>query len=186
MEALEENMRWGHILAGSLALGSGLMALLASQQPAVHKWLGWLFFGGMTFVFVSAVYLSVTSANVFLAVIAVLSYYYTLFGYRSMRIFKGSEVTFFDRVFVGVLAFSGITLLWIAMFSVAGLWVTRLIYIAFALLMLMLGRIAWRSLRNVPVGDKGWYRSHRTNMGGALIATFTAFTVNTFHVIYIR
>jgi hypothetical protein len=69
-----------HIIGGVIALGIAPIALSLSKWSKAHKVFGWVFFGGMTAIFITSCVLSVAKNIPFLFMIGVFSYYAVLSG----------------------------------------------------------------------------------------------------------
>ncbi len=73
-----------HITAGCVALMSAPVAMAVGKGNTLHRRAGILFFWSMTLVFITALLLSLVSFQPFLLMIAVLSYYAVVSGYRAL------------------------------------------------------------------------------------------------------
>lgn len=74
-----------HIIAGFVALTAAGVATLSKTLDVAHRWhvySGTAFFWGMVVVFVTALPLAVIRPNAFLFLIAILSFYFALAGWR--------------------------------------------------------------------------------------------------------
>lgn len=64
-----------HIAAGTVALISGLVAMLATKGNRIHRLAGKVYFGGMTTIFVTALVMAIGRQLDFLLMVAFFSYY---------------------------------------------------------------------------------------------------------------
>lgn len=178
MDTLLSYIRIIHIAAGATSLLTGIIALSIASNPQRHRKIGKVFFYGMFVVFITALIMGLNGSLMFLLCIAVLSFFSTFHGVRSLQFFKGQNPNWIDWLSSVALSLAGAylfikgTLASITNFS-SGV----ILYIVFGALMLVLSFGAFRRLRKLKPRDFKWFRSHRANMGAALIATMTAFSV---------
>lgn len=81
-----------HILAGFIALIAAAVATLTKTFDGPHHWhvySGNVFFWGMVVVFVTALPLAIIRPNTFLFLIAILSFYFPLAGWRYATLRRG-------------------------------------------------------------------------------------------------
>ena len=178
-----------HILAGSLTLIAGPIAIFANQRYVrLHRIAGKTFFIAMNVVCISAVIGFLKRPDEvfyqFLLGIAVLVYAGILRGVRAIKIMKGSEVLRFDFVYT---AFLGAFSVWMLGMSVWHL--SRGTMIAFPILFGIFGLGALKDATDnykyfsspELLSKVAWLKIHVQSMLGAFIASTTAFTVNTAH-----
>lgn len=166
-----------HIFSGALALISGLLALGFSPKVKRHRPMGKVFFYAMTSVFFTAVFLAVKKHIDFLFCIAILSYFSTLFGIRSLKFMKGNNPRWFDWALLCALAIAGFFLIGKGAFGWHEIGSMELILsLVFGSGMLLYAFTSALNLTRIPVGNTRWLNSHQANMGAALIATITAFS----------
>jgi uncharacterized membrane protein len=172
-----------HIAGGFLALTIGLVAMLTAKGSKTHKMSGKLYVFGMTAACASAFYMAIAKPNLFLFIIGVFSYQLVGVGYRTLYRKKFSKPAWIDWI-IGLVP---------ALFSalMIGLGVLTLMRgNMFGITSLIFGSIgmtiAIRWLRSFYVTPKekgGWLFTHFQSMGGAYIATTTAFLVVNVHVL---
>lgn len=83
--AADEALLTVHVLAGFVALTAAGLATLTKTLDVAHEWhvySGTAFFWGMVVVFVTALPLALIRPNAFLFLIAILSFYFALAGWR--------------------------------------------------------------------------------------------------------
>lgn len=174
-----------HIIAGSLSLISGPIAMMNQTGNNLHRTSGKIFFAGMTTVFVTAIYLSIVHELLFLFLIAVFSYYSIFIGYRTLylkKLGKGQKPQLIDwSVTLLTTAFHLGLLVW-------GFIITVIQKESFGITALVFGTLGlagnYRDIRHYIKGYKeknGWLFVHITGMIGGYIAASTAFLVNTVH-----
>ena len=105
-----------HILAGTIALVSALLAVLTEKGKRLHLISGRTYFFGMTAVFFTAIPMSIISRNIFLFLIAIFSFYLAFAGMRFARN-KAGIVATLDWIAVSSVILSGI-----------GMWILAGIY----------------------------------------------------------
>jgi hypothetical protein len=82
-----------HILAGFAALTAAAVATLTKTLDVAHRWhvySGTVFFWGMVVIFLTAIPLALIRPNTFLFLIAILSFYFALAGWRYATHRRGS------------------------------------------------------------------------------------------------
>jgi hypothetical protein len=82
-----------HIVAGFTALTAAAVATLTKTLDVAHQWhvySGTVFFWGMVVIFLTAIPLALIRPNTFLFLIAILSFYFALAGWRYATYRRGS------------------------------------------------------------------------------------------------
>lgn len=171
-----------HVIAGGIALLSGVGAIVFRNKVNIHKKFGIVYFWAMTFIFFSAIYLSVLKSNIFLFCVAFFSYYQCLVAFRSLKLKKihiGEKPRlvdwlveiFFGIVHVGFIAFA--------------CWQLMLQNYSYGIVSFIFGVIGIRGnlstikrLRGNIVYKNYWLQAHAGGMIGSYIGAITAFTVN--------
>jgi uncharacterized membrane protein len=179
-----------HIGAGFLALAIGLVPMFSKKGSRLHVNAGLVYYWCMMIVAISAVILvaisPVTVQRIFLAGIAVLSFYLCFSGRRSLKIRDEGSVQWYDRACAGLqlatglamIAFGGWKLYQLTQGSQFGIF--SILFVVFGVLCVRNARYDLRKF-NQPAaaryGKKEWFFMHIQRMGGSYIATFTAFCV---------
>lgn len=165
-----------HILCGIAALISGLISFTAAKGRKAHILSGKLYTISMIGVALSAFALSLMKFNAFLFIVGLFSLYMTLTGYRALHT-KGTNATdAWLMVFTGLslCLFLGI-MYYQTGFQLSGMLPVLLVFTGILAGMLL------KDLRRYRKGSSADYRSklrlHISRMGGAYIATTTAFVV---------
>src|SRR3954465_7103927 len=83
-ESILRAVLWIHIAGGTIALITGLGAMLTNKGGALHRKFGKAYFWSMTAVFVGALILAIGHNKVFLLMVAFFSYFMTVRGYRML------------------------------------------------------------------------------------------------------
>ena len=186
MEILGKLSLWIHIVAGTLTLIAGPIAIFYNfKDIKKHKKAGKVFFYAMLVVCVTSFLALLKRPDAlffqFLVGIAVLVSSGVLRAVRAIRIMKGDGIRSQDYVFCSALVLLGG---W--MYYMAGSLFSKDINIAFPILFVVFGTMAfsdaWVNFRLIFRFDAttpmNWYRLHVGTMIGAFTASTTAFTVN--------
>lgn len=171
-----------HILAGCLALLSGLAAILLRNRVKAHKPMGRVYFWCMTVVFITASYVSVIHRNLFLFCIAFFTYYSCLTAYRSLKLRKlhlGQKPLMLDWVIE--VAFGTVH----AAMILFGIFLMTIHNIDFGIICLVFGLTGargsymnYKRLKGQIKGSLYWLMAHIGGMLGSYIGAITAFLVN--------
>ena len=170
-----------HVLAGTVALLVGLVAMFSKKGGKVHNRSGLVYVWAMIVVAVTALPMCVLQSfnlfRLFLTGIAVLSFYLCMTGWRATKQ-KKSGPTQADRlltygtlvVSVGMVGFGAYLLTdGVSMFAV--------LFSFFGFLTFRNAQHDAKSFGRTPE-KMHWFYHHIARMGGSYIATFTAFLVN--------
>ncbi|MGK7395396.1 MAG: hypothetical protein ACNS62_12540 [Candidatus Cyclobacteriaceae bacterium M3_2C_046] len=169
-----------HIVAGALALITGLMAIFSSKGRKVHKRSGKVYFWAMTLVFITGLIIAGFRYNRFLFLIAFISYYSVFSGYRSLKLKKLhlSQSPGWQDWAAGIintlanLVFVGLGLYYFALKGISG---ASVLTLGFGSGGLLLSYTNLKPFLKKPDKSFHWYMSHIGNMMGGYIATTTAF-----------
>ncbi len=169
-----------HIAGGTVALISGLVAMLTTKGGRVHRLAGKIYFWGMTAVFIGALFMAVGRRLDFLLMVAFFSYYMTVRGYRILSLKKltqGQKAAPLDWI---ILLVSGIFV--ITLFG-WGIWVL-IKGASMGIVAITFGAIGFSFLSNdvkqffiPPMEKMHWWYGHISSMGGSYISAVTAFIV---------
>ena len=184
MEILFTIVRWIHISAGTLALVLAPLAMLTVKGGRAHRLWGKIYFWSMAVVASTAVGMGLWRPKIFLALLAVFSFYMAFAGYRALsrkRPAQGQGAAALD-------------------------WAAALVTFAVSAVLVVLGLVrpgpSWQRLGIVPVvfgalgmilagldigkfvrpsADRNaWWFAHMGGMLGSYIATVLAFSVVNF------
>jgi uncharacterized membrane protein len=181
MEMFVSGVLGVHILAGTIALFSGPVAMFSLKGGKTHRLWGKIYFYGMATVFLTALFLSIFKNIPFLLMIAFLSMYLVTSGYRALYLKKlhlGQKATIGDWIFL-LVSLAGCL-------SLVG-WGVYIIFFAgsnFGIVGVILGllgcRLIYKDMKKFivpPTNKDHWLFSHVTGMAGGYVATVTAFAV---------
>lgn len=177
-----------HIAAGFLALVTGLIPMFSKKGSKAHVLWGKIYFWAMFVVALTALIRFQMKLNlIFLAGIAVFSFYNTFTGVRLVHRKESGKPVFLDwfasilgvvcslgMVYFSYLAFKMDNVFYTVLFLVFGIFMFLL---AFEDLSIFGGRKTIESEEGTPVPILYWFQNHISRMGGSYIATVTAFLV---------
>lgn len=176
-----------HILCGFSALLSGTVAIFTKKGKGRHVKTGQIYLWSMTAVGITALYLSMVRPNIFLLLISIFSFYMTWSGYRAIH-WKNRPMDTIPYVFnlalTVAVALSGLVMIGVPVANWAGINIAPVIS-RFSTILLVFGIIntgmAGLDLINLFRPSRSskfwWMYQHIGRMGGAFIATVTAFVV---------
>ena len=165
-----------HILAGTIALLSAIMAVLSEKGKKLHVLSGRTYFWCMVTIFLTAIPMSIITSNIFLFLIAFFSFYLAFAGIRFARNRKGIAATS-DWIAVGLMILSGVgmwTLAAILFMNNNSMYIPLLVFGGFAI---VLGYGDFKSHKNKTAIGKERIGKHLQNMIGGTIAVITAVLV---------
>jgi hypothetical protein len=184
METLIPGLRWVHITAGMLALFVAPGAMLTAKGELAHRRWGKLYFWSMAVTALTAALLALWRPTVFLALLALFSFYMAFAGYRALfrkRPGRGDQATALDwaAAAITLAASLGMIVQGISASVTVG---QRLgmVPIVFGALGVVLAGKDLREFRHPPSDPAAWWFSHMGGMLGSYIAAMTAFSVVNF------
>lgn len=171
-----------HIICGTIALFTGIGAILFRNKIKIHKPIGMVFYIAMTGIFTTSVILSIVKSYLFFFLIGFFTYHSALIGYRALnykKLHMGQTVKRIDFIIEFIAGTINLGLIGYALF----------IFFKFnnyqALVPLVFGSIGLRGvIKNLlafykkNVEKSFWLQKHIGNMCGSYIGTITAFVVN--------
>ena len=165
-----------HILAGTIALLSAIMAVLSEKGKKLHVLSGRTYFWCMLTIFLTAIPMSIITSNIFLFLIAFFSFYLAFAGIRFARNRKGIATTS-DWIAVGLMILSGVgmwTLAAILFMNNNSMYIPLLVFGGFAI---VLGYGDFKSHKNKTAIGKERIVRHLVSMIAGTIAVITAVLV---------
>lgn len=178
---MAETIRFLHVAAGSVALLSFLVPLVARKGSRLHRRAGWTYAGAMAVVAATGVAMvgaglaagEAVEARLFLLFVAWLSVTSVWTGLRALRHKRrtGPHDGLLDLAIPAVLLVAGAAL---SAWGLAGGGVVRIV---FGLVGVSVGYGQLRYWRTAPTERRHWWFEHSGNLLGAGIGTFTAFLV---------
>jgi uncharacterized membrane protein len=171
---------WAHIACGGVAFVCAPVALMTAKGGRTHRRWGKIYFWAMAGVAATALVLSIALPIVFLALVAVFSFYAAFSAYRILflkDLVRGGRAHWFDWAAALVTFASSAALAWVGYFRPRLVPGTGVIAIVFGVLgMLIAGRSLATFLRP-PEEKQFWWYLHMRGMIASYIAAVTAFVV---------
>jgi uncharacterized membrane protein len=175
-----------HVIAGTLSLLLGLVAMLAKKGGQLHNRAGLVYVWCMTYVAVTAVLLFVsqpyTIFRLFLTGIAVFSFYLSTTGYRAVLLKRAKRSlenpTTFDRWLTYVTLVVSLGMIGFGLFLITQSASFMSILFAFFGVLTLIFAVQDSRQFGKPTEKMYWFFQHFTRMGGSYIAALTAFIVN--------
>lgn len=168
-----------HIAAGFSALFFGFIAMLAPKGKPLHNRTGMLYFWAMIVVAITSTIISLSSnpINLFLLVVGIFSFYLTFTGYRS-TVIKNKPPQLLDKCITAMMLLTTLAMLILAIYD----WIngSGRLTIILGIFGTIGGTLAVADLlvyKNGLDHPREWMLRHLGRMGGAYLATFTAFAV---------
>ena len=165
-----------HILGGTIALLSAIMAILSEKGKKIHVLSGRTFFWFMLTIFLTAIPMSIIASNIFLFLIAFFSFYFAFAGIRFARNRKGIATTS-DWIAVGLMILSGVgmwTLAPVLFMNNNSMYIPLLV---FGFGAIVLGYGDFKSHKNKTAIGKERIVRHLVSMIAGTIAVITAVLV---------
>lgn len=171
-----------HVLARTIALISGAVAILSKKGKKWHNQSGKIYFWAMTLVFITGIIVAGYRFNRFLFLIAFLSYYSVFSGLRFLRLkklHKDQNPKWYDWAAGIINGLANIIFIGIGLYyffrenhNLAGAFLS----IGFGIGGFMISYTNLKMFIFRPKMHYHWYTAHIGNMMGGYIATFTAFS----------
>jgi uncharacterized membrane protein len=175
-----------HIFAGFTALITGLVPMLSKKGSKVHTTWGKVYFWAMFMVALTAlIRFQMQPRLIFLAGIAIFSFYNTFTGVRLIRRKDNPKPEFIDWFGAILMVMGALVMLY---FAYSASHTNNVFYVTlFAIFGIFMFFLTFEDLRvfvgskqinnDVPLQTRYWFQNHISRMGGSYIATLTAFLV---------
>ena len=181
MENYFDLILYPHIVSGFLALLVAPIAMVVKKGGPAHRFWGKIFFYSMCIVAISSVIMAFIKSNMFLGMVAVLSFYLVSSGYRALYRRHVKSIKQVESIDWILLAFSGMFCLALTVLGRLIIWSNHkepFGYIAF-----LFGFIGTRSVVNDIISftkkdhhKENWMYNHMSGKIGGYIATVSAFS----------
>ncbi|MBO0938578.1 DUF2306 domain-containing protein [Fibrella sp. HMF5335] len=170
-----------HIAVGTVALFVGLVPMFSQKGNSLHRRTGLVYVWCMIIVAITAILLCGLQPfkmfRLFLAGIAVFSFYLCMTGWRATKNKKGLYAPF-DKVlaYITLVVGAGMIAFGVYLLVLNGLQFMPIVFTFFGVLT---SRFALEDVRTLgqPAQKQHWFFQHFIRMGGSYIATFTAAVV---------
>ncbi len=184
MEATITTLRWIHIAAGTLALVLAPLAMLTVKGGPAHRRWGKIYFWSMAVVAVTAVLIALWRPKIFLALLAVFSFYMAFSGYRTLwrkRPTQGQGPKALDwTAALLTFAVSGAMVV-LGLIRPSEAWQRLgIVPVVFGILGMILAGLDIGKFVRPPADRNAWWFAHMGGMLGSYIATVSAFSVVNF------
>jgi hypothetical protein len=171
-----------HIAAGSTAFVMAPLALIAAKGGKAHRRWGKVYFWSMAVVGSTAMVLALYRPVLFLALVAVFSFYAAFAAYRVLfhkNLPRAEKVAWYDWSAAIVTFASSLALALLGVFKPGLVRHLSIPSIVFGIIgMRLAGKSIWQFLRP-PKEKMFWWYAHLSNMLASYIAAWTAFSVTT-------
>ena len=171
---------WAHIACGGVAFVCAPVALLTAKGGRSHRRWGKIYFWAMAGVAATALVLSIALPIVFLALVAVFSFYAAFSAYRILflkDLARGGHARWFDWAAALVTFASSAALAWVGYFRPRLVPGTGVIAIVFGGLGMLLAGRSLATFLQPPEEKQFWWFLHMRGMIASYIAAVTAFVV---------
>ena len=177
LESFLRAMLMIHIVGGTTALTSGLVAMFTLKGSKLHRLAGKIYFWGMTAVFVGAVIVALGHDKPFLLMVGFFSYYMTVRGYRVLSLKQLSKPALLDWFIMSVSGIFLLALLSWGIYSLINGFSMGIVALTFSGIGLSFLFIDVRNFIRPPKEKMHWWFTHIGSMGGSYISAVTAFIV---------
>jgi uncharacterized membrane protein len=172
---------WTHVLAGFVAFFIALVPLLTAKGGATHRRWGKVYFGAMAVMASSALFVALWRPIVFLAFIAVFSFYFAFRGYRVLfrkKPREGQKPGAIDWCAAAIAFVGGVALIVGGTVQPGPAWVRLgMVPIVFGILGVVIAAKDMWEFKHPSTNPKFWWYAHMGGMIGSYIAAVSAFSV---------
>jgi hypothetical protein len=176
-----------HITAGFGSFFMAPIALVTAKGGRQHKRWGMVYLWCMGIVAATALPLSLYRPILFLAMVAVFSFYAAFSGYRVLKLkalAQDGSARPIDWLAAVVTFCSSAALAWLGWFRPEIMHIARIVPVLFGFLGMRLAYRQMRSFLSKPTEKMFWWYTHLGNMIGSYIAAWTAFSVTTLPLVF--
>ncbi|CAN5509463.1 hypothetical protein BH10ACI4_BH10ACI4_26140 [soil metagenome] len=176
-----------HIAAGVGSFLIAPIALVTAKGGKLHKRWGMVYLWCMGAVAVTALPMALFYPVLFLALVAIFSFYSAFAGYRVLRLkdlARGGSATPLDWA-AGVFTFcSSALLVWLSWFHPEKIQVIGIVGVVFGLIGMRIASTQLISFVRKPKEKMFWWYSHLANFIGSYIAAWSAFSAVTLSQVF--
>ena len=169
-----------HIGCGAIAFVCAPVALVTAKGGKTHRRWGKIYFWAMAGVASTALILSIVLPILFLALVAVFSFYAAFSAYRILSLKdlnRGGKANGVDWAAAAITFLSSAVLVGIGIFRPQLVPGRGIIAVVFGALGMMIAGRSMRTFLNPPLEKQFWWYLHMSGMIGSYIGAVTAFTV---------
>jgi len=178
-----------HITAGFSSFLLAPVALATAKGGKAHKLWGMVYLWSMGVVAATALPMALYRPVLFLALVAIFSFYAAFSGYRVTKLkalAKGGSAQPIDWIAGGITFSSSAALAGLAIFKPAAVQHMGIVAVVFGILGMRLAVEQMFMFVRKPKEKMFWWYSHLGNMIGSYIAAWTAFSVTTLALYFER
>jgi uncharacterized membrane protein len=171
-----------HIAAGFGAFLLAPVALVTAKGGKAHKRWGMVYLWCMGGVAVTAIPMAFYRPILFLALVAVFSFYAAFSGYRVLKLKdlpRGGKAKPIDWIAAIITIGDGLALVWLGAFHPEQIQVIGIVGIVFGFVAISLGSGQIKDFVRKPKEKMFWWYTHLGNFIGSYIAAWSAFSVVT-------
>jgi uncharacterized membrane protein len=171
-----------HIAAGFAAFLLAPVALATAKGGKQHKRWGKVYLWAMGIVAATAFPMAFYAPVIFLALVAVFSFYLAFSGYRVLRLKglpRGGHAKPVDWIAAGITLIDGVALICLSIFRPAAIQVIAIVGIVFGLIAILAPIQQILLFVRKPKEKMFWWYEHFSGFLGSYIAAWTAFSVVT-------
>jgi len=176
-----------HILCGFGSFLLAPVALATAKGGKQHKRWGMVYLWSMGGVAVTALPMALFRPILFLALVAVFSFYAAFSGYRVLKLKdlpRGGQAKPIDWIAALITLADGVLLAWLGAFHAEKIQVIGIVGVVFGFIAMNLAFQQMKSFLMKPKEKMFWWYTHLGNFIGSYIAAWSAFSVVTLvHVI---
>jgi hypothetical protein len=187
MDSLIAGIRFVHVVAGTIALLVAPVPMLTAKGGGTHRRWGKVYFWAMAVVALTAVVLAIWRPVVFLALLAVFSFYSAFYGYRALfrkRPRDGRGATPLDWAAAVAMLAASAAMAVLGIVRPSPAWErVGVVAVVFGVFGIVLAGLDFRRFAWPPEDRNAWWFAHMRGMLGSYIATVTAFSVVNFTVL---
>ncbi len=184
MDSLIAGVRALHILAGTIALFVAPIPMLTAKGCRTHRRWGKVYFWAMAAVALTALVLAVWRPVVFLALLALFSFYGAFRGYRVLsrkRPEQGERATALDWSAAAATFAASAALAVLGILRPGPAWErVGVVPVVFGLVGMALSGIDFVKFVRPPADRNAWWFTHMSGMLASYLATVSAFSVVNF------
>lgn len=176
LDQLSQYLIYGHIATGTVALLVGAIALLAKKGSWLHKRCGKVFLYSMAASAVVSMVVAMLPGHesAFLFGIAVMSLYFIISGYRSLRYKHKNPNLMLDKIVSVVILITGSLMIVLPILESGKL---NVVLFVFGLLSLVFGISDFKNFKDLKALRKKYLQLHLSKITGGYISAVSAFFV---------
>jgi hypothetical protein len=176
-----------HIAAGFGAFVLAPIPLATAKGGRAHKRWGMVYLWSMGVVAATALPMAFYRPVLFLALVAIFSFYLAFAGYRVLRLkelARGGHPQAIDWIAAIVTTVDGAALLWLGVFRPAAIQVIPVVGVAFGVIGMLSGLKSIRMFVWKPEEKMFWWYTHLQSFMGSYIAAWSAFSAVTLSQVF--